>query len=157
MRLWRISNHADLQGVGGLRAGARRHNRGRPIVYLAESPPGALIEILVHQEIASPAALPDRYRLLTVAVEDGLLPLDAPSLSPDWPERTEVTRALGDAWLANGQSALLRVPSAIMPDVYNVLLNPLHPDAGKLRITDVQDVPFDPRLFNTVPPTAKQP
>ena len=40
----------------------------------AESPPGALIEILVHQEIASPAALPDRYRLLTVAIEDGLVP-----------------------------------------------------------------------------------
>lgn len=157
MRLWRISNHADLQGVGGLRAGARWHNRGRPIVYLAESPPGALIEILVHQEVASPAALPDRYRLLTVAVEDGVVPLDAPPLPPDWAERTEVTRAVGDVWLANGRSALLRVPSAIMPDVHNVLLNPLHPDTGRLRITDVQDVPFDPRLFKTVPPTAKQP
>lgn len=157
MKLWRISNHADLQGVGGLRAGARRHNRGRPIVYLAESPPGALIEILVHQEIASPAALPGRYRLLTVAVEDGVVPLDAPPLPSGWWDRTETTRALGDTWLANGQSALLRVPSAIMPDVYNVLLNPLHPDAGKLRITDVQDVPFDARLFKTIPPAAKQP
>ncbi|ALG75599.1 hypothetical protein VY88_28890 [Azospirillum thiophilum] len=157
MRLWRISNHADLQGVGGLRAGARWHTRGRPIVYLAESPPGALIEILVHQEIASPAALPDRYRLLTVAAEDGLVPLDAPPLPPDWAERTEATRAVGDAWLANGRSALLRVPSAIMPDVHNVLLNPLHPDAGKLRIADVQEVPFDPRLFKTVPPAATQP
>jgi RES domain-containing protein len=155
VRLWRISNHADLQGVGGLRAGARWHNRGRPIVYLAESSPGALIEILVHQEIASPASLPDRYRLLTVAVEDGVVPLDAPPLPPGWTERTEVTRAVGDAWLANGRSALLRVPSAIMPDVHNVLLNPLHPDAGRLRITDVQDVPFDPRLFKTVQPTAK--
>lgn len=157
MKLWRISNHADLQGVGGLRAGARWHNWGRPIVYLAESPPGALIEILVHQEIASPVALPDRYRLLTVAVEAGLLPPDGPPLPPDWPERTEVTRAVGDVWLANGRSALLRVPSAIMPDVYNVLLNPLHPDAGKLRIADVQDVPLAPRLFKTVLPAAKQP
>ena len=110
-----------------------------------------------HQEIASPAALPDRYRLLTIAVEDGLRPLDTPPLPSDWRERTEATRAVGDAWLANSQSALLRVPSAIMPDVHNILLNPLHPDAGKLRITDVQDVPFDPRLFKTVPPTAKQP
>ena len=96
-------------------------------------------------------------RLLTVAVEDGVVPLDAPPLPPDWPERTEVTRAVGDAWLANGESALLRVPSAIMPDVHNVLLNPLQPDAGKLQIADVQDVPFDPRLFKTVPPPARQP
>jgi len=102
-----------------------------------------------HQEIASPAALPDRYRLLTIAVEDGLRPLDTPPLPSDWRERTEATRAVGDAWLANSQSALLRVPSAIMPDVHNILLNPLHPDAGKLRLTDVQDVPFDPRLFKS--------
>ena len=68
-----------------------------------------------------------------------------------------MTPAVGDAWLANGRSALLRVPSAIMPDVHNVLLNPLHPDAGRLRITDVRDVPFAPRLFKTILPTAKQP
>lgn len=156
MTLWRISNHADLQGIGGLRASARWHNRGRPIVYLAESPPGALIEILVHQDIPSPAALPDRYRLLTVEVDEGVMPLPCPPLPPDWPGRSDRTRAIGDAWLMQGASALLRVPSAIMPNVHNVLLNPLHPDSAKLRVTEVQEVPYDPRLFKLVPSRADE-
>ena len=41
----------------------------------------------------------------------------------------------------------MRVPSAIMPNVHNVLLNPLHPDSARARIVEVVDVPFDPRLF----------
>ncbi len=147
MRLWRISNHADLQGVGGLRASARWHSRGRPVVYLAESPPGALIEILVHQEIPSPGALPDSYRLLTIEVEDAVGSEDCPPLPPDWRDRVDVTRALGDGWLARGATALLRVPSAIMPEVRSVLLNPLHLDASKARIVEDRIVPFDPRLF----------
>lgn len=145
--LWRISNHADLQGIGGLRASARWHNRGRLVVYLAESPPGALIEILVHLEVSSPALLPDRYRLLGVEVGEGLATQPCPPLPPDWTARSEITRAIGDSWLARRDSALLRVPSAIMPNVHNVLLNPLHPDSARLRIIEALEVPFDPRLF----------
>jgi RES domain-containing protein len=152
VRLWRISNHADLQGIGGLRAAARWHSRGRPIVYLAESPPGALIEILVHQEMPSPSALPDTYRLLMIEVDETVMPLECPPLPPDWSSRQDVTRAVGDDWLAQGASALLRVPGAIMPDVYNnVLLNPIHPDIAKIRIVEVRDVSFDPRLFKSIP------
>ncbi|WP_207458209.1 RES family NAD+ phosphorylase [Azospirillum sp. SYSU D00513] len=150
MKLWRISNPADLRGIGGLRAGARWHNRGRPIVYLAESAPGASLEILVHQEISSPADLPDGYRLLTVEVDDGVLPANCPDLPEDWREREALTRAIGDQWLAEGASALLRVPSAIMPDVHNILLNPLHPDAAKARIVSSRLAPFDRRLFHVV-------
>ena len=156
MKLWRISNHADLRGIGGLRASARWHNRGRPIVYLAESPPGALIEVLVHQEIASPAALPVSYRLLTVEVDEGVMVPECSLLPPDWPKRADITRNIGDEWLARGTSALLRVPSAIMPNVHNVLLNPLHPDIARVRVADAQDVPYDPRLFKLVPNGAEE-
>jgi RES domain-containing protein len=52
-------------------------------------------------------------------------------LPSDWPEKTEATRALGDAWLAADSSALLIVPSAIVPDTFNVLLNPAHKDAKR--------------------------
>ena len=51
MFLWRISNHAALDGRGGLLAGARWHMAGQPIVYLAESPAGSLLEVLVHLEL----------------------------------------------------------------------------------------------------------
>lgn len=151
MRFWRISNHADLSGVGGLRAAARWHNRGRPIVYLAESPPGALIEILVHLEFSSPASLPRGYRLLAVETDDDIPIADHPALPADWASRADQTRAIGDNWLAHGATALFRAPSAIMPCVYNILLNPLHPDAAKIRITGAWEAPFDARLFKKTP------
>ncbi|MFL6462844.1 MAG: RES domain-containing protein, partial [Bryobacteraceae bacterium] len=48
--LWRISNHADLAGIGGLRCSARWHSQGHRVVYLAWSPSAALIEAMVHLE-----------------------------------------------------------------------------------------------------------
>lgn len=151
MTLWRMSNHADLQGVGGLKAAGRWHSRGRPVVYLAESQAGALLEVLVHVEVARLDELPSHYTLLTVE-GDGDVPREACGDLPDgWVVDTASTRAVGDEWLASGRTALLRVPSAIIPGVWNMLLNPLHPDAGRLRIVDRARLPFDPRLFKRVP------
>ena len=53
----------------------------------------------------------------------------------------------GVAWLTSARSALLRVPSALIPNVANYLVNPLHPDARRLSIQSVARYPFDPRLF----------
>ncbi|AVT78400.1 hypothetical protein RPPS3_43380 [Rhodopseudomonas palustris] len=50
MELWRISNYADLTGTGGLRASGRWHSRGRRIVYLADHPSSAVLEMLVHMD-----------------------------------------------------------------------------------------------------------
>ena len=88
MVLWRISNFADLKGVGGLRAPGRWHTTGRPVVYLAEHPAGALLETLVHQEIGSAADLPDTYRLLRVEVGERvkIAELGEGALPEDWRE-----------------------------------------------------------------------
>jgi RES domain-containing protein len=64
--------------------------------------------------------VPDEVHLQRVSLEE---------LPRDWPEKTEVTRAIGDAWLATCSAALLSVPSVIVPGTFNVLLNPPHPDA----------------------------
>ena len=69
MRLWRISNHADLSGEGGRVVGGRWHSRGRPVVYLAEHPALALVENIVHLEI-DPDDLPDTYQLIEVDLPD---------------------------------------------------------------------------------------
>ena len=50
MELWRISNYADLSGIGGLKAAGRWHSQGRRIVYLADHPSSALLEMLVHMD-----------------------------------------------------------------------------------------------------------
>jgi RES domain-containing protein len=146
--LWRISNHLSLAGEGALRASGRWHTRGTRIVYCAENPAAALLEILVHFEIEI-RDLPARYRLLKIDVPDdvqiGRVSLE--DLSKDWPENPEMTRAIGDAWLASGSTALLRVPSAIVPETYNVLLNPGHQDAKRIVVVRASEHVIDARLM----------
>jgi RES domain-containing protein len=68
-------------------------------------------------------------------------------LPTDWPEKTEKTRALGDGWLTKGSAALLSVPSAIVPETFNVLLNPAHQDAERIVIVQTGEHAIDPRLL----------
>ncbi len=131
MNIWRISNHRDLAGGGGLRAGGRWHSPGRPIVYCAEHPASALLEILAHLDVANLAALPDGYQLLEIGVPDAVTIESLPThaLALKWQSDEAATQAIGDRWLAGRSSALLRVPSALVPKVWNYLVNPAHPAA----------------------------
>ncbi len=146
MFLWRISNHHSLEGDGALRTPGRWHTRGGRVVYCAQSPAAALLEILVEIDIQD---LPVRYRLLKIQVPDDVEfeRVSVDDLPKDWPERTEVTRALGDGWLTKGSTALLSVPSAIVPETFNFLLNPAHQDAKRIVIVQTGEHAIDPRLL----------
>jgi RES domain-containing protein len=144
MELWRISNYADLSGIGGLRAGGRWHSQGRRIVYLADHESSAVLEMLVHMDRD---LLPATYQLLRVSVPDELAIEVACDLPDDWRSKTMVSREIGDRWLDRSTSALLQVPSAITERGNNFLLNPVHPDAGALAITEIIKAPFDRRLL----------
>ena len=148
MFLWRISNHLSLAGDGALRTPGRWHTRGRRTVYCTQSPAAALLEILVHFEIDI-QDLPVRYRLLKIEAPDDVQmeSISVDRLPPDWPERSEVTRTLGDSWLTRGSAALLSVPSAIVPETFNVLLNPAHEDAKRVLIVKAGEHAIDPRLL----------
>ncbi len=144
MVLWRISRHRDLSGIGGLRAAGRWHYAGYPIVYLAETPASALLEVCVH---TSANDVPPEFTLLKIDGPDVRVSSAATKELPeDWRTRLEVTRDLGTAWLKKNDSVLLRVPSALVPETVNFLFNPSHTQAKKFRITDVFSYPFDPRL-----------
>jgi RES domain-containing protein len=146
--LWRISNHADLLGIGGTYASARWHTAGQPIVYLAENPSSALLEVLIHLEIDEDHR-PDSYQLLKVQVGISLPheEIFSSSLSEGWKDSELETRSVGDEWLRRAKTAILRVPSAIVPETWNWILNPRHPQAGDLKITKVEKHLYDPRLF----------
>jgi RES domain-containing protein len=145
--LWRISNHRSLNGAGGLRYAARWHNAGRRIVYLAESPAGAMIEVLVHLELEEDE-LPPSYTLLQVGVPADVAVKEIALPAGDtWKTEYEISRRLGDAWLMKMSTAIARVPSAILPNTFNCLLNPLHPDAARLRILSETRAEFDTRLL----------
>ena len=145
MLLWRISRHRDVSGAGGLRAPGRWHERGARVVYLADTPAGALLESCVH---TSAGDVPPKYTLLAVSVAEDVSTetVDASALPSGWADALEVTREIGSARLRSQGSALLRVPSALVPATFNYLLNPLHADAARLRIESVYVYPFDPRI-----------
>ncbi|MBI3263193.1 MAG: RES family NAD+ phosphorylase [Acidobacteria bacterium] len=148
MILWRISNHVSLAGDSALRASGRWHTRGRRVIYCAQSPAAALLEILVHFEIEI-QDLPARYRLLQIETPDDVTVehVAVSQLPADWIANTDTTRAIGDAWLAKGRSLLLVVPSAVVPETFNVLLNPRHADAGRVEIAQSTEHVIDRRLF----------
>ncbi|HTZ94975.1 MAG TPA: RES domain-containing protein [Terriglobales bacterium] len=145
MLLWRISRHFDLHGKGGVYAPGRWHHRGAPIVYLAESPAGALIEACVH---TSANDVPPSYTLLALQVEESISreTVDPKTLPEDWIDHVKFTRDIGSGWLESLRTALLRVPSALIPVTFNVLLNPLHADAAKIKVDAAYSYPFDPRI-----------
>lgn len=146
MELWRISNYADLSGVGGLRAAGRWHSQGRRIVYLADHPSSALLELLVHMDRD---LIPATYQLLRIDIpaDMGIEAIAAGDLPGNWRRDTLASREIGDRWLDRSSSALLQVPSAISEQGQNFLLNPAHPDAEKVILAEIFHAPFDARLL----------
>lgn len=145
MIFWRISAFADLSGRGGLLANGRWHHAGKPVVYLAESPAAAMLEVLVHLEIDA-EDVPDNLRLLRVDIPDEASCHTVTELPEQWEEHVAHTRGLGDAWLSAGDTLLMKVPSAIMPHTDNFLFNPLHPQAT-LAKPSIETLRLDRRLL----------
>lgn len=157
--LWRISNHCDLDGMGGEKADGRWHTaaRGKRIVYLSESPAGALLESLANLK-GNPALFPEKYQLLEVAVPDDVYASmvfpsgDGPASPAFYRTLTQsLSRKKGNNWLSGNVSALAGVPSFPSPFSLNVLLNPKHPDAQRISIKGCRRIKYDRRLFHIYP------
>jgi RES domain-containing protein len=140
MLAWRLCRepYADLSGDGARRYGGRWNSPGRPLVYAASTAALAVLEVRVHLDIP-PELLPEDYTLLTIDLDD--LAADTVEDLPDDP------RAFGDAWLIASRTPVLRVPSMIVPESPNLLLNPRHPEAGAARIAGQRRFAFDRRLW----------
>jgi len=136
---------AELDGTQQLYFWSADRNRPHsPVVYLAESPAGALIEVCVH---TSSNDVPPTYTLLQVQGPD----LECPSIllespPPDWAAKPEITRELRAKWLRERVSVVLEVPSAIVPQTSNYIFNPLHPDASHFTIVQKYKCLFDMRI-----------
>jgi RES domain-containing protein len=145
--VWRFSQHESLDGRGGLLASARWHTRGHEILYCAPNPATAVLEVLVHSEVREPEAL-THHHFIKIDVPDDASrqELDEAQLPTDWSQRIAVTRAWGDRWLREGQSVLLVVRSVLVPETYNILINPRHADAEHIQRLAVIPYPLDSRL-----------
>jgi RES domain-containing protein len=144
MRAWRLasSRYSPLTGEGARLAGGRWNSPGVALIYASESLALCLAECLVH----IPTGLPRDYHAIRLEVPDGASEwLDPARLPAGWESDIGYTRAIGDEWCRQGRSLALRVPSAVLPESTNVLLNPAHPLIERVGVT-IQPFTFDPRL-----------
>jgi RES domain-containing protein len=146
MDLWRLCRrpYADLSGEGARILGGRWNSAGRPVVYFAEHPALAALEVRVHLDLPF-ELLPADFVLMRVMLPDNLIAgIDGP---PGETMSGVQTVSVGDAWLALGRSVALRVPSVLVANAWNVLLNPRHPEAAGAHIASIEPFRFDPRLW----------
>ena len=118
------------------------------MVYLAENAALAMLEAIINFELA-PGEVPADFQLLEFECPaDASIVALADSALPDgWRDNRALTQRFGSDWLASASSVLLRVPSAVVPKSYNYVFNPLHDDAGGVKIKSSNRHPFDARLF----------
>jgi RES domain-containing protein len=144
-RIVKAAHASDpLSGEGARLFGGRWNPPGWRCVYAAESRALAVLEMLVH--LAGRArSLP--FRLLTIEVPDELVS-PMPALPEDWDVMPagRVSQLLGEAWLRMGETVGLRVPSVIIPEESNVLLNPQTPGFDRVEVVDRRDFALDLRV-----------
>jgi len=153
--VWRIAADApdygsdDLSGKGAETTGGRWNRKGTPVIYASGSIALSFLETLVH--LTGPQPLPlNRY----------LVKIDIPAA--EWKARAQfdprrhvgwdalpaglVSLSWGTAWLQSRSTLLAEVPSIVVPDEFNVLINPGHPDISKLRAKKIRRWNYDARL-----------
>jgi RES domain-containing protein len=129
--------------------GGRWNSKGAPVAYASDTLALSALEYLVHADVRRLATA----KLVACAAswQDDVRSEDADAarISEAWRE-TPAPSALamfGDAWVREARTAILRVPSAIVPREHNVLINPRHPDADRLMFAVPEPFAFDARLL----------
>ena len=141
--------NSALSGIGAsLSEGFRWNSLSTRIVYTAESRALAILEVSVHLDLQEDLPT-DRY-LITLEIPDEveILELDQIDLPLNWDAKPPIveTQLIGDDFVNQQTAAVLKVPSAIIPEEFNYLINPLHRDAQKIKITASKQLLFDTRL-----------
>jgi RES domain-containing protein len=152
VRVWRICRrrHArtPLTGRGGLACSGRWHFRGRLVVYTSEHLSLAALEVLVHVD---PDLAPDDLVAVGIDVPEDLAreTIEEAKLPRKWRgyPAPSVLQRLGSEWLDGGRTPLLEVPSALVPQERNLLINPAHPGARRIRVACRERFTLDPRFL----------
>lgn len=152
MIAWRIHRAAlgvGLNGSGGRFASGRWHFKGVPVVYAAGTASLAVLERLVN---TSADFLPPDLVLSKIHISEAVKVADVRELAKlprRWRRLSElpVTRQIGMKWLRSRESAVLAVPSAIVTEELNFIINPVHPDHDRIRLARSRAFRFDDRLF----------
>lgn len=149
MRVYRITarayRDAPLSGMGAALTGGRWNSRGTRMGYAAQYRSLALLEMLVHVQRTS---VPGDRVMVAIEVPDEAIQT-ATDLPAGWDRLpyAPAVQAAGDAWARSRASLALRVPSAIVKDEWNLLVNPLHERMPEIRVEACETLVLDDRLF----------
>jgi len=150
MILYRIANCNyinDLTGTGARLYGGRWNSEGKSMVYLASSRALAVLEVLVH---LPPLLMPENFCIAEIKVPDNnILTLDVKSLPDNWHDASPPAelKTLGNQFIQETKYLMMKVPSSVVPDEFNYLLNPWHVDIKKVSILNTHPFSFDDRLL----------
>lgn len=149
MIVYRITNSHfkdDISGSGAKIKGSRWNITGTSMLYTAENISLSTLELLVHIGFND---IQNFYHLLAISLPDNaaLKEIHANKLKTNWQEDEDYTAFMGTEFLRTNTSLILKVPSAIVPEEHNYLINPGHPDFKKVKIKKSRQFIFDKRLY----------
>lgn len=152
---WRIGTDAplftaeDMTGTGAKLSGGRWNRAGNAVIYSATTIALACLETVVHLKSVG---LPMNRYLVRIDIPDEVWnvreSVDHLTAPVGWDALPagRVSLDLGDKWLAGNTSAILLVPSIVVPEEQNILINPAHPDALRIKASKVRKWLYDPRI-----------
>lgn len=153
--VWRIAADTptyeadDLSGAGAKATGGRWNAAGVPVVYTSQTRALACLETVVH---LNAGGLPLNRYLVQVTIPDDVWAEaqteNSASLAVGWDAEPagRASTGFGTNWIHSDPSALLVVPSVIVPEEFNVLINPRHSDSARITAVKVRKWLYDPRL-----------
>ena len=153
--VWRIATDTktyeadDLSGAGAKATGGRWNEAGAPLVYTSETQALACLETIVH---LNAGGLPLNRYLVSVTIPKtvwaGAQTETSRSVPVGWDAEPAGRASIqfGTTWIRSMKSALLKIPSVIVQDENNILINPLHPDSSAIKAVKVRRWLYDPRL-----------
>ena len=148
MIVYRFGHEAfieNLDGEGAKRFGGRWNSKGFAMLYTSPTISLALIEVLAHAMAYTDLL---NYRLAVLEVpylSETAIKLEA--MKHTWREDVKYSRFMGDSFISTQTNLSLSVPSAIIPQENNLLINPKHKDFSEVKLVDIQFFEFDVRLF----------
>jgi RES domain-containing protein len=139
----------DLSGEGAFRYGARWNRPGSRMLYTSESSALAMLESLAHITMLP---LKQPYCMVRLSVPDSVEVVDMHALPIDWNAMPapDTISSLGNRFVEAGKSLALKVPSVLVPDNFNYLINPAHPLFSAIKVVAITNISFDQRLIKPV-------
>lgn len=156
MKVYRIEREkyleTTLSGIGAsMTKGYRWNSFNTKLVYTAESRALATLEVSVHLDLSEDLPTDRFYVEIEIPDEITVLEVNIEDLPSDWDAKppTLTTQIIGDDFVFQNEAAVLKVPSSIVPQEFNYLINPNHPDARSIKVISPKPMKFDSRFKAT--------